>query len=156
MLKNIRGNSRRLDPAFACKTDSQWEFVVWSRECVLVCLVASVMSSSLWPHRLYLARLLCPWDSLGRILEWVVMLSSGGSFQPSDQTLISCISCVAGGFLTHWATWEAGSPRAKPVLCDNLEGWDREGGGRAVQERASYVWFMSMYVQNHCNVVIIL
>ena len=26
---------------------------------------------------------------------------------------------------------DAGSP--KLVLCDNLEGWDREGGGRRVQ-----------------------
>ena len=29
-----------------------------------------------------------------RILEWIVISSSGGSSQPWDQTLISCISCV--------------------------------------------------------------
>ena len=28
--------------------------------------------------------------------------------------------------------YDAGSP--KSVLCDNLEGWDEEGGGRGVQE----------------------
>ena len=42
-----------------------------------------------------------------RILEWVVMLSFRGSSQSRDQTCIFCISCSAGGLLTHWATWEA-------------------------------------------------
>ena len=27
-----------------------------------------------------------------------------GSSQPKDQT---CISCIVGGFFTHWATWQA-------------------------------------------------
>ena len=35
---------------------------------------------------------------LARILEWVAMPSSRGSFQPRDQTCISCVSCTAGGF----------------------------------------------------------
>ena len=34
------------------------------------------------------------------ILEWVAMTSSRGSFQPRDQTHISCTSCLAGGFFT--------------------------------------------------------
>ena len=28
--------------------------------------------------------------------------------------------------------YDAGNP--KPVLCDNLEGWDREGGEKGVQK----------------------
>ena len=36
-----------------------------------------------------------------RILEWVVMPSSRGSFQPRDRTQVSRI---AGGFFTAWAT----------------------------------------------------
>ena len=28
--------------------------------------------------------------------------------------------------------YDTGNP--KPAFCDNLEGWDREGGGRGVQE----------------------
>ena len=36
-----------------------------------------------------------------RILEWIVMLSSRGSSWPRDWTPVSCI---AGGFFTHWAT----------------------------------------------------
>ena len=39
-----------------------------------------------------------------RVLEWVAMPSSRGSFQPGDQTQISCIT---GGFFTVWATREA-------------------------------------------------
>ena len=35
-----------------------------------------------------------------RILEWVAIFSSRGSSRPRDQTLISCISCIAGGLFT--------------------------------------------------------
>ena len=35
-----------------------------------------------------------------RILKWVAMPSSRGSFQPRDPTRISCI---IGGFIAHWA-----------------------------------------------------
>ena len=42
-----------------------------------------------------------------RILEWVVISSSRGSFQPRDWTCISCVSCIAKGFFTHWATRKA-------------------------------------------------
>ena len=36
-----------------------------------------------------------------RILEWVAYPFSRGSFQPKDQTHISCGSCIAGVFFTH-------------------------------------------------------
>ena len=39
-----------------------------------------------------------------RILEWVAISISRGSSQPRDQTLISCVSCIAGGFFTTSAT----------------------------------------------------
>ena len=42
-----------------------------------------------------------------RILEWVAMPSSKEYFQSRDGIHVSCISCIAGGFFTHWATWEA-------------------------------------------------
>ena len=41
---------------------------------------------------------------LARILEWVAVLFSRGSFWPRDWT---CGSCIAGEFLTVWATREA-------------------------------------------------
>jgi len=39
-----------------------------------------------------------------RILEWVAAPFSKGSFQPRNQTRVSCI---AGGFFNSWATREA-------------------------------------------------
>ena len=39
-----------------------------------------------------------------RILEWVAIINSRGSSQPRDWTRVSCI---AGGFVTNWATREA-------------------------------------------------
>ena len=45
--------------------------------------------------------------SQARILEWVAISFSRGSSQPRDQTLISYVSCTAGGFFTHWAVREA-------------------------------------------------
>ena len=51
-----------------------------------------------------------PWSSTGfsvhgilqaRILEWVAMPSSRGSFQPKDQTLISHVSCIGQWVLHH-------------------------------------------------------
>ena len=40
-----------------------------------------------------------------RILEWVAIPFSRGSFQPRVRTQVFCI---AGGFFTSWATREAG------------------------------------------------
>ena len=42
-----------------------------------------------------------------RILQWIAMLSSRGSSQSRDQSQVSCISCIAGGFFTTGTTWEA-------------------------------------------------
>ena len=39
-----------------------------------------------------------------RILEWVAYPFSSGSFQPRNWT---GVSCIAGGFFTTWAIWEA-------------------------------------------------
>ena len=39
-----------------------------------------------------------------RILEWAAISFSRGSFQPRDQT---CISCIGRWILCHWATREA-------------------------------------------------
>ena len=38
-----------------------------------------------------------------RILEWVAISFSRGPFQPRDQTQVSYVSCIAGGFFTDWA-----------------------------------------------------
>ena len=49
---------------------------------------------------------------------------------------------------------EAGHP--KLVLWDNPEGWGEEGGGSGVQDGEhmyTHGWFMSMYGENHYNIV---
>ena len=51
-----------------------------------------------------------------RILEWVAMSYSRGSSQPRDRTHVSCVSCIAGGFFTHWATREAQSVSTSTLL----------------------------------------
>ena len=42
-----------------------------------------------------------------RILEWVAISSSRGSFWPRDWTQVSTFPALAGGFFTARATWEA-------------------------------------------------
>ena len=42
-----------------------------------------------------------------RILEQVAISYSRGSSQPWDRTCVSCVSCIANGFFTTSATWEA-------------------------------------------------
>ena len=45
-----------------------------------------------------------------KILEWLAMSSSGGegeSSQLRDRSCISCVSCIAGEFFTHWDIEEA-------------------------------------------------
>ena len=47
-------------------------------QCITLCLVTSVVSDPLWPHRPWRPRLLCPWDSPGKntgvgchfLLQW--------------------------------------------------------------------------------------
>ena len=61
-----------------------------------MCVSRSVASNHLQPRGLQPTRILYPWNSPGRILEWVAISSSRRSSQPRDQTQVSC---TAGGFL---------------------------------------------------------
>ena len=67
---------------------------------------------------------------LARILEWVAIFSSKGYLWPRDWTLVSCGSCIAGGFFT---AEPPGNPKviyaaaAKslqlcPTLCNPIDG----------------------------------
>ena len=60
-------------------------------------LPLSIMFNSLQPHELQPTRFLCPWDFLGKNVEWVSISFSRGSSQPRDQTQVSC---TAGRFFT--------------------------------------------------------
>ena len=84
---------------------SRWGFQIISAatirhfsKCVHSCAVLShsVVSHSLRLHELEPARLLCPWDFPGKILERVVISYSRGSSRPRDQTHVS----LASGFFT--------------------------------------------------------
>ena len=44
---------------------------------------------------------------LAKILEWIAISSSRGPSSSRDQTRVSCVSCIAGRFFTHWATGNA-------------------------------------------------
>ena len=44
---------------------------------------------------------------LERILEWVAMSSSRGSFHPRDQTCVCYVSYTGRQILHHCAAWEA-------------------------------------------------
>ena len=68
---------------------------------MVLCVSHSIMSDSFWPHGLEPARLLCPWDSPARMLEWVDIPFSRGSSQPRGWTQVSCIT---DRFFTIWAT----------------------------------------------------
>ena len=68
------------------------------------CSVTSVVSNSVWPHDCSLPGSSVHGILQARILEWVAMPSSRGSFQPRDQTQVSL---TAGRFFTIWATGEA-------------------------------------------------
>ena len=61
---------------------------------VCFCLVA----------KLCLTRLCLDGLLQARILEWVAISFSRGSYQPKDQTRISCVSCIGGRILHHCAT----------------------------------------------------
>ena len=72
-------------------------YMEWKSESVS----CSAESNSLGPHGLQLPRLFGPWDSPGRILEWVAVPFSRGSSQPRGWTQVSCI---ASRLFTVWAT----------------------------------------------------
>ena len=66
-----------------------------------VCVCMHVLSC-VWlfvPHEP--TRLLCPWDSWERILEWVAIYYSRESSKSRDWTWIPCVSCIGRGILYH-------------------------------------------------------
>ena len=72
----------------------------------------SVMSNSLQPGGLELARLLCSWNSPGKNTRVVAIPFFKGFSQPGDWTQVSCIT---GRFFTIWAIREAWLNRFKSV-----------------------------------------
>ena len=71
------------------------------------CCIVTVASSSLQTYGLQPTRLLFPWDSPGMNTGVDYHFLLQGISWPRNQTHICFISCIEGGFFTHWATWEA-------------------------------------------------
>ena len=90
------------------------------------CVVSSsVTSDFVTPWTVVSARLLCPWNFPGRILEWIAISSSRGSSQPREW---SHVSCVGKWVLYHWATWEAfdelqDCPKSQSLTVLCWKGW---------------------------------
>ena len=61
----------------------------------------SVLSDSLRPRGLELARLLCPWDPPGEDTGVTAISSSRGSIPPRDPTSVSGVSCIDRWILHH-------------------------------------------------------
>ena len=61
------------------------------QSCLTLCNPMDCSPPGFSVHRIFQAR----------ILEWVVIPSSRGSFQPRDQTHVSCVSCTGRQLLDH-------------------------------------------------------
>ena len=95
------------------------------------CSVASVVSASLWPHGLQPARLLCPWDSLGKNAGVGAIPLSRGSSRPRDPPWVPYVSCIAGAFFFTSATWDAHTPIRMAKI------WNNDKNQMLVREKSS-------------------
>ena len=77
-------------------TEASWMWSMYVRSRVWLCV-------TLWTIA---RRLLSPWGSPGRTLEWVAISFSQGSSWPRVRTCISCVSCIGRWIPYHCATWE--------------------------------------------------
>ena len=86
----------RGDSFIQCWLEDSCELLLWTL--VLRC---SIMSDSLWPHGLYPARLLCPWDFPGKNNGMGCHFLLHGILSTQGSNLL------LGRILYHWAIWEA-------------------------------------------------
>ena len=71
-----------------------------------------------------------------------------------ENSIETCILSYVKQIASPGSRHETGCPGL--VHWDDPEGWDGEGGGRGVQDGEhmyTHGWFMSMYGQNHYNIV---
>ena len=64
----------------------------------------SIVSNSLRPHGLQPSRLLCPWDSPARILQWVVISSSKSRTRLINETTTTAVLSTLRVSLTSYKT----------------------------------------------------
>ena len=73
-------------------------------ECCVCALSGSAVSSSLWPHGLQPARLLCSWDSPGKNTISGLPFPPLGYLPDPGRPCLSWVSCIGRQILYHWAT----------------------------------------------------
>jgi len=121
ILKNkARVISEKIDEWIKKSRIYIWYSYIFINTAAAAALVSSVMSVSLQLYGLQPARLLCPWDSLGKSTRVGCHALLQGTFPTQGQTWVSCIE---GRWFTMWTTREAHLDTAKslqscPTLCD--------------------------------------
>ena len=96
----------------------QWEnWFLLLKPPVCVCWVTSVVSESLQPHGLQLARLLCQWNAPDKDTRVCCHAFLQGSSPPRAQTHVSYVSCSAGEFFTTSAAQGAPYATCSGVYC---------------------------------------
>ena len=71
------------------------------------CLVAKSCPTLLWPHGLQPARLLSPWDFLGKNTGMDCHFLLQGTFLTQGLNCVSCVTCIGRRVLYHCTTSEA-------------------------------------------------
>ena len=77
----------------------------------------AVVSDCLQPHGLQPTRLFYPWNIQGKNTEMGCHFILQGIFPTRDQTDVSCVFCIAGGFFARWTIGEAPIPLRTVASC---------------------------------------
>ena len=106
-----------------CDLSKPWHEELNAATCHCACMHAQLCPTLCDPMDCSL-----PWSSVHeilqvRILEWAAMPSSRGSSWPRDQTNISYVFCIAGGFFTTESTWQAPSVIVYDINCTEGKRW---------------------------------
>ena len=104
-------------PHFLCNFISYF-LIIWDPSSVIpqyVCVQVAQLRQTLWDSMdCSLQSSSVQEISQARILEWVAVSYSRGSFWPRD---LAHVSCICRQILYHWATWEAVMPRCFMLIC---------------------------------------
>ena len=119
-------------------------FLLYSKVNQLYVLYTCILSQSLSPVRLFGMLWTVVWQALlfsgisqARILEWVAISSSRGSSRPRDWTLISWVSCFAGGFFFLPAELQG-----QPCMCTYI---------LSLLDLSLFFWELNIQVNPGCN-----
>ena len=86
-----------------CSSTNEWIKNMWAY--IYIYTHTYMLCAQLLSHVLLFATLCTVARGIlqARILEWVVISFSKGSFWPRDWIPVSCVSCITGRFFIHWA-----------------------------------------------------